>query len=106
MSRAASQIAAASAAMVAAAAGCFTYGLLYLLGDKSKAINKALSFYTPSGALSGVFIVGTLVALVFWWVLAKRWSTRPSAAAGAVRIAIALLLMGLLFTFPPFVRFI
>ena len=104
MSQPSTHIASASAVLVAASAGCFTFGLLYLLGDKSKAINKLLSLYVPSGALSGVLIAGTLIWLLTWTILARRWTTNPPSASRAATIAIALLLASLLLTFPPFVR--
>jgi len=99
-------VGAASATIVASSAGCFSFGLLYLLGDKSKVINKALNFYVPSGALSGVLIAGSLIWLVCWVVLAARWKNEPPAVGSAIRVALVLLLASLLFTFPPFVRLI
>ncbi|MDE1178796.1 MAG: hypothetical protein PW789_19655 [Edaphobacter sp.] len=106
MSQHPNSIASASAALVASSFGCFTFGLLYLLGDKSKALNKLLSFYVPSGALSGVLVLGTLVWLLSWAILSRRWSTNPPAVGIATSLAILLLLASLLLTFPPFVRLI
>ena len=94
----------ASSLLVSSAAGCFAFGLLYLFGDKSKEINHLLSVYPPSGALSGVLLVGTLVWLVCWLVLAMQWRKRAPSVRFAVNLAVLLLLAALLFTFPPFVR--
>jgi fluoride ion exporter CrcB/FEX len=96
--------AAASSMLVASSVGCFVFGLLYLLGDKSKAANHLLSFYPPSGALSGVLIVGSIVWLICWGLLHRRWSAEPPSTTFAVKVATALLLASLLLTFPPFVR--
>ena len=98
--------ASASAMLVGTSVGCLAVGVLYLLGDKSKAINQLLSVYPPSGALSGVLIFGSLIWLICWAVLSKRWMTRPPSVAAAVRTAILLMLLSLLLTFPPFVRLI
>ena len=104
MSDSTSSISRASSLLVSASAGCFAFGLLYLCGDKSKALNHLLNFYPPSGALSGVLVLGTLTWLLCWAVLAARWSRKPPATTFAVNLSIALLLVALLFTFPPFVR--
>lgn len=93
-----------SSLLVSASAGCFAFGLLYLCGDKSKALNHLLAVYPPSGALSGVLVLGTLTWLLCWAVLAARWSRRSPSTAFAVNLSMALLLAALLFTFPPFVR--
>jgi hypothetical protein len=98
--------AAAAAMLVAASTGCFAFGVLYLLGDKSKVINKLLGLYPPSGALSGVLILGTLAWLICWGVLSLRWRSRPPAISFAVNVAIWLLIASLLLTFPPLVRLI
>lgn len=94
----------ALALLVGASAGCLAFGLLYLAGDKSKAINHLLSLYTPSGALSGVLAVGTLVWIAAWLTLHTLWSRNPPAVKTAVHLALLLLLGALLFTFPPLVR--
>jgi hypothetical protein len=90
--------------LVSAATGCFSIGLFYLLGDKSATCNHLLSIYPASGALSGVLVLGLLVWLLCWAVLARRWSSRPPNVATAIRMSILLLLVSLLLTFPPFVR--
>jgi hypothetical protein len=96
--------ASASAMLVSAGAGCFSIGLFYLLGDKSAACNRLLSVYPASGALSGILVLGVVVWILCWAILARRWSSRPPNVTTAVRMAILLLLGSLLLTFPPFVR--
>jgi hypothetical protein len=90
--------------LVSAGAGCFSIGLFYLLGDKSVACNRLLSIYPASGALSGILVLGLVVWILCWAILARRWSSRPPNVTTAVRMAILLLLGSLLLTFPPFVR--
>ena len=90
--------------LVASAAGCFAFGVLYLLGNSSAAINKLLSVYPPSGALSGVLLLGSLIFLLSWAALSHLWSKRPPSSSFAVKMALALLAGSLLLTFPPLVR--
>ena len=104
MSRSERNIATPASLLVSASAGCLAFGLLYLIGDKSKGFNHLLSVYPPSGALSGVLLFGTLLWLACWIVLSIRWRTRPPSAKFAINLAILLMLGALLLTFPPFVR--
>lgn len=90
--------------LVASSAGCFAFGLLYLLGNSSPALNRLLSVYPPSGALSGVLLFGSLAFLLSWAALSYLWSRRPPACSFAVTVALVLLSGGLLLTFPPLVR--
>jgi hypothetical protein len=93
----------AAAAILSAAIGCFALGLMTVASDKSKAVNKLMLFYPPSGALTGETTIAIVVWLVAWLVLARLWrnSTR---ALGPINVAsFVLLLCGLLLTFPPFV---
>ena len=90
------------AAILAAGIGCATMGILALAGDASDAVNKAMNFYNPTGALSGVTTLAILAWLVSWFVLNRLWhdSTVPMLKINVV--AFALLAVGFLLTFPPF----
>jgi len=92
-----------AAAILSAAIGCFALGLTTVAADKSKAVNKLMLFYPPSGALTGETTVAIVIWLAAWLILARLWrnSTR---ALGPINIAsFVLLFCGLLLTFPPFV---
>ncbi|MDG4897685.1 hypothetical protein P9272_29530 [Mesorhizobium sp. WSM4976] len=95
-----------AAAILAAGIGCATIGILALAGDASKAINSLLNFYNPSGALSGVTTVAIIVWLVAWFILARRWEKKTVAMSRVNIAAFALLLVGVLLTFPPFMDFL
>ena len=70
--------------------------------DKSKAFNKLMLFYPPSGALTGETTIAIVVWLVAWVVLARLWRD-SNRALGPVNLASFVLLAGgLLLTFPPF----
>jgi len=91
-----------AAAILAAGAACASIGVLALAGDALPAVNKALSFFPPSGALSGVTTVSIGIWLLLWLGLDLRWRRR-SVALGRINLfAFALLAAGLLLTFPPF----
>jgi len=92
----------AAAAFLAAGIGSFVFGALSLAGDASPAINKALAFYVPSGALSGVSTVAVVVWLVTWFVLATLWRRKQVALKTINLTAFGLLAGGFLLTFPPF----
>ena len=92
----------AGAAILSAGAGCAFLGILSVVADASKPIAKLLTFYLPTGPLSGVSSVAILLWLVTWFILAKRWRIR-TVAIGKVNVtAFLLLALGILLTFPPF----
>lgn len=92
----------AGAAILAAGIGCFILGVLAVAGDGSKHFAAMLTFYKPTGPLSGVSTVAVIVWLVAWLVLARLWKTKTVALAKVNTVAFVLLGIGLLLTFPPF----
>ena len=91
-----------AASIAAAGIGCATVGILALAGDASPAIGTLLNFFNPFGTLSGVSTVSIIVWLVAWFALARLWGTKTVALGKVNAIAFALLIVGLLLTFPPF----
>jgi hypothetical protein len=92
----------AAAAILAAGIGCGALGVLAFVGDASDAIGKALNFYSPTGTLSGVTTLAIIIWLAAWLALYLAWRWRD-VAMGAVNLAsFALLAVGFLLTFPPF----
>jgi hypothetical protein len=91
-----------AAAILAAGIGCAAMGILAFAGDASDAIGKLLNFYNPTGALSGVTTLAIVAWLVAWFVLDRVWA-HSTVAMGKVNLAaFALLIIGFLLTFPPF----
>jgi hypothetical protein len=92
----------AAAAILSAGAGSAALGILAVAGDASKSIAKMLTFYPPTGPLSGVTCVAIIFWLFFWLILARRWAAKTVAFAKVNVAAFILLVLGFLLTFPPF----
>lgn len=90
------------AAVLSAAIGCFVLGLLAVIGDGSAAAARSLTFYLPTGPLSGVTTTAILVWLIMWFILARLWRSKTVAIAKVNTVAFVLLGLSLLLTFPPF----
>ena len=92
----------AGAAILAAGVGCCMLGVLACTADISKSFAKLLTFYTPTGPLSGVTSSAILLWLATWFILAKRWHAKTVPLGKINVVAFALLGLGFLLTFPPF----
>ena len=93
---------AGAAAILAAGIGCAAVGILAFAGDASDAIGRLLNFYNPTGTLSGVTTVAIVVWLVAWFALNRMWHTQTVSMVKISVAAFALLAVGFLLTFPPF----
>jgi len=93
---------AAAATLLATGLGGLVLGLLALAGDALPAVAKALNIWNPTGPLSGVTLAAIVVWLVAWAILARRWSTRTLDLRLIGGVSAAMILAGLLLTFPPF----
>jgi len=90
-----------AAAVLSAAIGASTLSLLAIAADKSALIRQYLNFYAPTRPLSGVTSVTILVWLLAWGILGWHWRGRNLALGRINVIALALLVLSLLLTFPP-----
>lgn len=91
-----------AAAILAAGIGCAAVGIMATLRDASKPVANVLNIYRPSGPLSGVVAVSVVIWLLAWFVLAQVWRDKTVALGKVNLAAYALLIVGMLFTFPPF----
>jgi hypothetical protein len=91
-----------AAAILAAGIGCAMVGILAFAGDASAAIGSLLNFYNPTGTLSGVTTISIIVWLVIWFALNRLWRAQTIAMGKISVAAFALLGVGFLLTFPPF----
>jgi hypothetical protein len=92
----------AAAALLAGGIGALTLGLMTTLGESVAAIGKALNWYNPVGALSGKTTVAVIVWLIAWAILGNQWKDKDVDFDKISMIALVLLLLGILGTFPPF----
>ena len=97
---------AGAAAILAAGIGTGAIGILALAGDASSTIKKLLTFYNPTGALSGVTTVAIIIWLVSWYALNLRWRSKAVDMAKVNMAAFIGLAIGFLLTFPPFMDWI
>lgn len=93
---------AAAGAVLAAGIGSFVLGLLTTLAAASKVIGALLNFYNPGGPLSGKTTVAVVVWLVAWALLHGAWKNRQVEFGKVSSIAMLLVALGLLGTFPLF----
>jgi hypothetical protein len=61
-----------------------------------------LNWYKPAGPLSGKTTLAVLVWLISWAILGNQWKDKDVEFGKIATIALALLLLGILGTFPPF----
>lgn len=91
-----------AAALLAGGLGAATIGLLTTLADASAAIKNALNWYNPVGPLMGKSLVGVIVFFASWIVLGLIFRGKNLNFARVAVVALILLAVGLLGTFPPF----
>lgn len=91
----------AAAAILSAGIGCFVLAALGIIGDKSALVQRNLVFYKPTGPLSGVTTIAILVWLVTWAILEWSWRKKTVPEGRINAIALVLLALSLILTFPP-----
>jgi hypothetical protein len=92
-----------AAAILAAGIGCFALAVLACAGDKLADVKNSLIFYKPTGPLSGVTTTAIFIWLCMWGILEWRWRNTTVAVGRVSAVALALLGLSLLLTFPPVV---
>jgi len=91
-----------SAAIIAGGIGCTALGLLTTLAEASKGMSKWLQWSDRVGPLSGKTTVTVLVWLVAWAILHVVLRRRPYETRRALTIALVLIAVGVVGTFPTF----
>jgi hypothetical protein len=91
-----------AAAMLAGGLGSAIIGLLTVLAEASEPIRNALNWWSPAGPLTGKALSGVIVFFVSWVVLHLIFRGKNVNFVRAATIALILLGLGLLGTFPPF----
>jgi hypothetical protein len=94
-----------AAAIIAGGAGALALGLLTTLAEASTRIKDALNLYDPVGPLSGKTIGAVVIWLVCWVALHVVYRDRAFETRRALTVALVLLGLGVLGTFPLFQAF-
>ena len=90
------------AAILAAGIGCAALGLTIDLAEAFKPVSNALSFYNPTGDLSGKSIVAIAVWMIAWAIFHAGWKNRKIQSPGMIlAVTLVLILLGLIAAFPP-----
>jgi hypothetical protein len=90
-----------AAAILAGGIGAFALSVVAVAADRIAPLQHAMIFYRPTGPLSGVTTSAIVVWLLAWFALDRSWRTRSVALRAINTIALMLLLLSLLLTFPP-----
>lgn len=90
-----------AAAILAAGIGAFALSVLAIAADRIASLQQAMIFYRPTGPLSGVTTSAIVVWLLAWFTLDRSWRNRSVALRAITTIALTLLVLSLLLTFPP-----
>ena len=91
-----------AAALVAGGLGSATIGLTTVLAAASTPVKDALNWWNPAGPLTGKTGVGVIVFVASWVVLHFVFRGKTVHFARITTIALILLGLGLLGTFPLF----
>jgi len=92
---------AGAAALLAAGVGSFLLAVFAIAADHATSIKNLMIFYKPTGPLSGVTTSAIVIWLAVWAILHMRWRKRTVMLGSIATIALALLALSLVFTFPP-----
>lgn len=90
---------AALASYLAAAIGAFAMGVVVILSEAG--LFSAPALYAPAGGLSGRTTLAIVIWLGAWAGLHSRWKNRQIDSGRVRLLGIALILLGVLLTFPP-----
>jgi hypothetical protein len=92
---------AGAAAILAAGIGAFMVAFFAVITDKVASFKSLMIFWKPTGPLSGVTTSAILIWLLAWVILDWRWRRQTVALTRINTIALILLALSLLLTFPP-----
>lgn len=93
----------AAAALLAGGIGSAAMGLITLIYelDDQSGFSKSMTWSKPVGGLSGKSSWAIIIFFVAWAILHFVWKDRNTNFARISSLAIALLFVGLIGTFPP-----
>lgn len=92
----------AAAAVLSAALGCLTLGVLSVLTAAEERASDALTLSERVGDVSGITTASAAVFFASWAVLAVAWRRADPPLLRVAAAAGLLIALGMLGTFPPF----
>ena len=92
----------AAAVVLAAGIATLLLGILTTLAEASTGIHDWLQFYDRVGPLSGKTIISAAVFFGAWGVLTALWRSSDPPLKKVTAVAVALIVLGLIGTFPIF----
>lgn len=92
---------AVGAAFVASGIGSFVLGIMVVLNDAYTNISNSLKFVKEVGPLSGKTTYSVAAFFLSWAILHFWFRSRPVKLMTAFTIAMVLIVLGILLTFPP-----
>jgi hypothetical protein len=90
------------AAILAGGVGCLALGVFTTLSEASTSFADKLAWSDEVGPLSGKTILTIIVWVVSWAILHAVYRNHPAAIGRALSIALVLIGLGVLLTFPTF----
>ncbi|KAF0108060.1 MAG: hypothetical protein FD146_1074 [Anaerolineaceae bacterium] len=90
-----------AAALLAGGIGSAVLGLATISVEASAAIKTALNWYNPVGSLMGKSSLGIIAFFLSWVILNTIWKGKETNFSRIAAIALVLVAVGLIFTFPP-----
>lgn len=91
-----------SAAIIAGGVGCLALGVLTTAAEASSSLKDNLALTDDVGPLSGKTVYAVVIWLVAWAVLHLTMRRRSTESRTALVIALVLIALGVLGTFPTF----
>lgn len=91
---------AAMAAILAAAIGSFSLGLVVLINSMGLISIPAL--YEPAGGVTGRTTLTVVIWMISWAILHYKWKNRQISYRRTLLLSLILIGGSLVFTFPPF----
>lgn len=89
-----------AAAVLAMGLGALMMSVLAMIADHSITVKEMMTFYTPTGPLSGVTTTAVVLWLVSWIALDIAWKRR-NINGRIVGLGLVLLATGFVLMFPP-----
>lgn len=91
----------AAAAMISSSIGIFFIGFFTTAAGIIPGLGSFLNWWNPAGNLTGKTGLSIIIWLISWAVMNNKWKNENYDLGKAFNITVALIVLGLLLTFPP-----